>query len=196
VRIAHHPGIVLEVLVADNDQDSSSATETLGYISNSVEFSADMGSMDRDMVSLRITEVGDDNQALVHPQSHPSERHMSHHASSPLHNTCSYQPVPLPQQVSNSHHQPPRLPLEMGSLMTEQDVLELEQLEQLSVKRYNNPRISSMKAEATSRRWIVKLAPSSFKDSQRSLKDRGRLSTQGGRYSLVSSSSRAASRHF
>ncbi|KAG0232829.1 hypothetical protein BGX31_005008 [Mortierella sp. GBA43] len=53
-EIAHHPGVVLEVLVADNSQGFSSAIEILGDVS----ISSDMG-------SVRITEITDDQQALV-----------------------------------------------------------------------------------------------------------------------------------
>ncbi|KAK3825452.1 MAG: hypothetical protein J3Q66DRAFT_436522 [Benniella sp.] len=66
-RIAHHPSVILEVLV----------TETLESTSRRIGF-GNVVSMLRDVASLRITETGHHNGALVlHAQDHSSEAHQT-----------------------------------------------------------------------------------------------------------------------
>ncbi|KAK3825650.1 MAG: hypothetical protein J3Q66DRAFT_384803 [Benniella sp.] len=88
LRIAHHPGVVLDVVVADNSLSSSSASQTLDSTS---------------MSSLRITEVDDDNQTLA---AGSSLRELFHCGLGPFHDTHSSQYVELQQESSqqNSHH--------------------------------------------------------------------------------------------
>ena len=87
----------------------------------------DMRSTTRDVVSLRITEVGEDaNQALVvHSSNLPANAQSSLSASGQLYDTYT----------SSSHQsvdgQPPRLQLEMGSNIAQQEQLrQLRQLDQ------------------------------------------------------------------
>lgn len=134
LRIAHHPGVVLEILIADNDQSkstnthplvsattydpSTSSTTTLASSSASAPINYDTSErisdsytepMTRDVVSLRITEANDDNtQALVvHTHSLPGEQEM------------------LPHQLSQlyGNYPPPRSCFEMDSNTSQQEQL-------------------------------------------------------------------------
>ncbi|KAF9346820.1 hypothetical protein BGX34_003590, partial [Mortierella sp. NVP85] len=92
LRIAHHPGVVLDVVVADSGLGSSSASQTL-----------DSTSMTMGSNSLRITEVDDDNQTLA---AGSSSRELFHCGLGPFHDTHSSKYVELQQDSSqlNTNH--------------------------------------------------------------------------------------------
>ncbi|KAF9930703.1 hypothetical protein BGZ65_005198, partial [Modicella reniformis] len=129
-RIAHHPGVILEVLMEDGSQGSSSTISTLGstsvdliptsdisYINTS---SGDTGSMTRNLVTSTTEKIDDDddddnNQGfVVHSPGQPPEYQISPHASS----------QGLGLLASNSQ----RLQLEMGDNMVQQE--QMRQLKQ------------------------------------------------------------------
>ncbi|KAF9975233.1 hypothetical protein BGZ65_008347, partial [Modicella reniformis] len=130
-RIAHHPGVILEVLMEDGSQGSSSTISTLGstsmdlipisgvsYINTS---SSDTGSMARDLVTSTIEEIDDDDDddnnqvSVVHSSGLPSEYQMSLHASSS-------------QGLGLLDSNPQRLRLEMSDNMVQQE--QMRQLKQ------------------------------------------------------------------
>ncbi|KAG0240497.1 hypothetical protein BGX31_001912 [Mortierella sp. GBA43] len=67
LRIAHHPGVVLEVVTQDSGQDGSSAmtdpTSSHSLVASSVDRTR---SMTGDMETLKITEIDDDQALVVH----------------------------------------------------------------------------------------------------------------------------------
>ncbi|KAK3825653.1 MAG: hypothetical protein J3Q66DRAFT_436683 [Benniella sp.] len=89
LRIAHHPGVVLEVVFADSSPGSSSAAQTLDSIL-----------MTRVLSRLRITEADDDNQTLATVPS-SEELSLCDHGSVP--NAHSSQCVVLHQNSSASN---------------------------------------------------------------------------------------------
>ncbi|KAK3815357.1 MAG: hypothetical protein J3Q66DRAFT_441490 [Benniella sp.] len=96
LRIGHYPGVVLEVVATGDNQGDSSSIVVSGNTSNMVSERSvvpssrgEVASVTRDVVSLRISEI-DDNQALiVHSQGRLSER-----------------PIPGLPTTSASHHPP------------------------------------------------------------------------------------------
>ncbi|KAG0007035.1 hypothetical protein BGZ65_011769 [Modicella reniformis] len=138
LRIAHHPDVVLEVLVADSEQGESNSTSmdltSTRALTSSNGTSNGYGSMTRNAVALRITEIDDDNQALViHSSSLPSESEVSLHTNSQLYNTNSHQAVALPRSSPASNASQfidgrlQRLQLEMD----DNNMVQQEQLRQL-----------------------------------------------------------------
>ncbi|KAG0221664.1 hypothetical protein BGX31_009643 [Mortierella sp. GBA43] len=105
-EIAHHPGLVLEVLVEGN----SSTNETI------------------DSTASGITEIEDYSQALiVHPQGQRSETPSIHASDSPNAQLREeQQPASITRQFNHEHS--PRLKLEMSSVISQQE--ELRQLKQ------------------------------------------------------------------
>jgi len=111
LRIGHHPGAVLVVVAADDNQGDSSSIgilssngNVIGELSVVPSSRSEVTSVARDIASLRINEI-DDNQSLtVHPQGHSSER-----------------AIQGPPATSTSHHQ----------TGTEDHILQQEQLRQL-----------------------------------------------------------------
>ncbi|KAK3807217.1 MAG: hypothetical protein J3Q66DRAFT_392551 [Benniella sp.] len=106
-RIAHHPGVVLEVAVSDNNPKDSStmkpSSSTLVFESNSSSNSdtltdGDLSATARDVVALRITELDDDKQAFTtHPQIPASEQQLSLYSSSQHHHVYAHPSVTPPQ---------------------------------------------------------------------------------------------------
>ncbi|KAF9363307.1 hypothetical protein BGX34_004412, partial [Mortierella sp. NVP85] len=90
--IAHHPGVVLDVVVEDRSPSSQSTSQVL-----------DSMSMAMDSSTLWITEVDDDNQVLA---AGSSSEELSICNSRPVYNTHSSQCVALHQGSSmpNTHH--------------------------------------------------------------------------------------------
>ncbi|KAF9362412.1 hypothetical protein BGX34_006231 [Mortierella sp. NVP85] len=138
LRIAHHPGVVLEVLVMDSGQGHSSTTQThssalvseptsssVGSLSGRMISSGDdtdMRSMTRDVVSLRITEIGDNQALVVHSQGLPVDTQSHLRTSGQLQNTHS----PPSQHLIEDQNS--RLQLEMGNNIAQQE--QLRQLDQ------------------------------------------------------------------
>ncbi|KAF9360961.1 hypothetical protein BGX34_007395 [Mortierella sp. NVP85] len=74
LRIAYHPGVTLEVVIADNRQG--------GTVASTASSSSSIHSISNTVDALRITEAGTDNQALViHSQSPTLETRMRHVSS-------------------------------------------------------------------------------------------------------------------
>ncbi|KAF9366718.1 hypothetical protein BGX34_009557 [Mortierella sp. NVP85] len=89
-RIAHHPGMVLEVLFAEDTQNRFSAIQ-----------SSDSVLVTRDVSNLRITEVDEASQALVvHARGQSPDTSISLPTSSHLHDTHTHRPVALYQESS------------------------------------------------------------------------------------------------
>ncbi|KAF9363666.1 hypothetical protein BGX34_003599 [Mortierella sp. NVP85] len=152
LRIAHHPGVVLEVVMEADDQPDQSTV--MAHISNvapepvSSRIPEDMGghySFDgtvggdtrpstRDVATLRITEIDDSQALVVHSQSVPSETRVSLHASSPLYNATAHQSISSVQGHSISSTDPfvdegaSRISLQMDNIMAQQE--ELRQLKE------------------------------------------------------------------
>ncbi|KAK3825655.1 MAG: hypothetical protein J3Q66DRAFT_396600 [Benniella sp.] len=131
LRIAHHPGVVLDVVVADSSLGSSSASQTL-----------DSTSMIMGASSLKITEVDDDDQTLG---AGPSSEGLSLRDPSPVYSTDSSQYVVLHQESSESntnrgiHDHLPQLQeylrlLDQRTLQMQQQIEELQQV-QISEQR-------------------------------------------------------------
>ncbi|KAF9366063.1 hypothetical protein BGX34_006449, partial [Mortierella sp. NVP85] len=130
LRIAHHPGVVLEVVVTDNNQSSSSTSETL-----------DATSMTMSASSLRITEVDDDDQTLA---VDPPPEGLSLSDPNPVYSTDSSQYVVLHQgssEPNNSrciHDHLPQLQEQLQLL--NQRTLELQQqIDEVRQVRFKQP---------------------------------------------------------
>ncbi|KAF9354508.1 hypothetical protein BGX34_010968 [Mortierella sp. NVP85] len=152
LRIAHHPGVVLEVVMAIDEQHDSrsvvtpiaSVTLEQGLSSSSDSrmngaqpahsTSGDIRPMETDVAALKIMDTDNSQALVVHSQSLLSENRVSLHSSSTLYNTI-HQPV---SSSSHGHSTTSaeqfidggveRRLLEMGSTMAQQE--ELRQLRQ------------------------------------------------------------------
>ncbi|KAK3815358.1 MAG: hypothetical protein J3Q66DRAFT_441491 [Benniella sp.] len=120
LRILHRPGEVLEVVVTDVKQGDTSSAAVLGNNNMVSELSvapssrSGVASVTRDVASLRISEIGDDNQALiVHPQGHLSvgaiqmlpTQSASHHSQGADNMTLQEQLHQPQQQVQRIHRE-------------------------------------------------------------------------------------------
>ncbi|KAF9360365.1 hypothetical protein BGX34_007806 [Mortierella sp. NVP85] len=106
-RIAHHPGVVLEVAALDsNPKDSSTmkpSSPTLVFEPNSPSDGDALTDGDlstaRDVAALRITELDNDKQAFTtHPQIPGSEQQLSLYSSSQHHHYAYSRPSAVPPQ--------------------------------------------------------------------------------------------------
>ena len=120
LRIGHYPGVVLEVVVTDVNQGDTSSAAVLGNnnvvseLSVALSSRGEVASVTRDVASLRISEIGDDNQALiVRPHGHLSEgaiqslpnQSASHHPPGADNMTLQEQLHQLQQQVQQIHRE-------------------------------------------------------------------------------------------
>ncbi|KAF9346357.1 hypothetical protein BGX34_004019 [Mortierella sp. NVP85] len=138
LRIAHHPDVVLQVVLKTDDQPDQSATvpseSDLSKIPEDMSgrhlfvgsSGNDTRTSTRDVMALRITEIDDSRALVVHSQSTPLESRVSLHTSSPSvtsvqgHLTSSADP-----SVDEGAN---RISLQMDSIMAQQE--ELRQLKE------------------------------------------------------------------
>ncbi|KAF9354507.1 hypothetical protein BGX34_010967, partial [Mortierella sp. NVP85] len=142
LRIAHHPGVVLEVVMAidgqhdpraivpsvTHEQSLSSSNSRMSGTQPAYNTSGDTRPTEMNMAALRITDTDNSQALVVHSQSLLSENRVSLHSSSPLYNTIH--PVPSsPQGHSTTSTEQfidggaERRLLEMGSTMAQQEEL-------------------------------------------------------------------------
>jgi hypothetical protein len=99
LRIAYRPGVILEVVMAIDDQHDSSPASSSSNGNNHLGGTGDRRSVDRDSVTLRITD-NDDHQALaLHSHSPPSENRVNPPFLQP---TLQNHPVPAGQLISRT----------------------------------------------------------------------------------------------
>jgi len=132
LRIAHHPGVILEVVMTADCQHDSSSAGPSSDSNNHTSGTSDTRLLERDTIALRITDVGEGQALVLHSQSLPSDNQVSLHSSSPLYNTAH-----RPSTTSTQGHPTSdtgqfidggteRRLLEMSSTMAQQE--ELRQL--------------------------------------------------------------------
>ena len=150
LRIAHHPGVILEVVMAiDEKHDPRSVVAPISSVTLEQDLSSSSNSRmsgtqpahntssdtEMDVAAMRITDTDNSQALVVHSQSLLSENRVSLHSSNPLYNTIHHQTAPSPPQGHSTTSTEQfidggmeRRLLEMRNAMAQQE--ELHQLRQ------------------------------------------------------------------